>query len=270
MKIRLETIALAFATLLMLGIGARHLASGDSPTAVGALQAPITGSAYTSTAIPSIEASPRNWEHPPSQSAGANWIFEVFTPPIIYYNPQTAAFTLTPPGTVKLLDKPFSVRLLKVTRPLFRFQYRGHLGEGSRTVIQIEDTLQQRWLDLRIGETQPEVGLRVISFETTRELREDAANNNAPLLFEDVRLNIELLPSGERFTLTRQPLYTDQEVATLIDAEGRQFSLLEGASITDGDSQLILESIQATPPQVILRRPPSDKLPERRETLLPQ
>jgi hypothetical protein len=269
MKILPEKIALVLSLVLLAGIAATQLGSALPATAARALQAPLGNNPYTPVVAPTIEATPLDWQSPPSQSAGGDWIFEVFTPPIIYYNPQTASFSLTPPGRTAEVDRPFGVTLRAITRPLFRFQYRGHIGEGRRTIIQIEDTHKKSWIDARIGQTDEESGLHVVDFEAIRELRPSEQDDGAPLLFEDVRLSIRLPGSEEVYTLNREPFYEGQPAAVFATSGGQTRTLRVGESLLDGEQNLRLEAIETNPPQVILVRPASQERPQRREILTP-
>ena len=46
-----------------------------------------------------------SWAPPQPQSRGEDWVFDVFTPPVLYYNPASREFTVTSPETTNSKSK---------------------------------------------------------------------------------------------------------------------------------------------------------------------
>ncbi len=76
------------------------------------------------------------WAPPSAQSAGNEWIYEVFTPPVVFYDRQAARFSVTPARASRGDDREFAIQLLSVRRELFRVQLNGYAGTaGAYTAI---------------------------------------------------------------------------------------------------------------------------------------
>src|SRR5688572_17735942 len=58
---------------------------------------PMGGGAYQPSEITLATLETKTWTAPTEQPAGKNWLFEVFTPPVIYYNEQSKRFTVEKP-----------------------------------------------------------------------------------------------------------------------------------------------------------------------------
>ena len=91
---------------------------------------------YRPAALPAAVEREQSWTTPPAQSAGNEWIYEVFTPPVVFYDRQAARFSVTPVGASHGDDREFAFQLISVRRELFRVQLSGYVGApGSYTVI---------------------------------------------------------------------------------------------------------------------------------------
>ena len=56
----------------------------------------FTGGPLAAGAPPRVAPKP-SWAKPAAQSEGGGWVYEVFTPPVIYYNAAARSFAVTPP-----------------------------------------------------------------------------------------------------------------------------------------------------------------------------
>src|SRR5438876_1315451 len=78
------------------------------------------------------------WSPPPAQRGGTRWVYDVFTPPEIFYDARLRAFSVTPPTTAIARDEqggspgvaaaPMNIQLVGVKRALFRLQLIGFVG----------------------------------------------------------------------------------------------------------------------------------------------
>jgi hypothetical protein len=106
------------------------------------------------TAMPEPVRLPAMWEDPAPQSAGAGWVYEVFTPPAIYFNPEKRSFAVTMANdeaadSVTPVEADLGVELIAVRLELYRLQLVGCFGSpGDYTGIFISpgrpDTLLGR------------------------------------------------------------------------------------------------------------------------------
>jgi hypothetical protein len=52
----------------------------------------LTKSDFQSAISPGAAPAKSTWSNPAAQSTGKEWVFEVFTPPVVFYDPRTAVF----------------------------------------------------------------------------------------------------------------------------------------------------------------------------------
>ena len=77
------------------------------------------------------------WVDPRLQAADPAWTFDVFTPPVIYYNPTTERFSVTPPVAYEADPieaaplEPIEATLLGVNQTAFRLQLVGWAADGE-------------------------------------------------------------------------------------------------------------------------------------------
>ena len=92
----------------------------------------LTSAAYTPPVLPRTETQPTAWARPAAQSHGRGWLHEVFTPPVIYYNPLARSFAVTPPLNPTEGDTPFGLELLQVMLEPYRLQWANRLDSLER------------------------------------------------------------------------------------------------------------------------------------------
>ncbi|MDQ8204476.1 hypothetical protein [Pelagicoccus sp. SDUM812003] len=127
---------------------------------------------------PRYEATPPDeelviWDAPKSQSRGEEWVFDVFTPPVIYYDPSSREFAVTPPNLRSNDDglslwTQFDLELLEVRLRPYRLQLVGYAGEPGSYVAYFERVSTSEIVLLREGEENLEIGVRLDSFQEER------------------------------------------------------------------------------------------------------
>src|SRR5882724_9623739 len=91
-----EKILLGVALGTVLGAGAwvqrnpARTESGRSRSLPAEMRAVAKGSRTLTAGIPV-------WNDPPPQTRGGKWVYEMFTPPEIYFDPRSREFSITPP-----------------------------------------------------------------------------------------------------------------------------------------------------------------------------
>ncbi len=117
------------------------------------------------------------WDEPERQARGEGWVFDVFTPPDLYRNPATWAWSLTPPpapdlesdASTSTEESVFAIEVLAIVREPFPVQLVGfghQEGGGSYGVF--ENTLSGETLLGRQGETLNGMNYRVERLEVVR------------------------------------------------------------------------------------------------------
>jgi hypothetical protein len=78
--------------------------------------------------------APTQWRPPSHQSRGAEWVFDLFTPPEMVFDARQNRFSIpsTTEADTNMPDEPFGLALLSVRRELFRLQLLGEVGHGGK------------------------------------------------------------------------------------------------------------------------------------------
>ena len=87
---------------------------------------------YEAAVLDTTEAGTKTWPAAPAQTSGPLWIYDVFTPPEIYYSAATKKFSVTPPPrqvVEVVVEQPFGVSVVSVRPDSFRLQLVGYIGE---------------------------------------------------------------------------------------------------------------------------------------------
>ena len=89
---------------------------------------------YTPAAIADAVVKSAVWSPPAPLARGRDWLYDVFTPPEIFYNPRTRQFSVSAAsvGGSDQPDEPFGLELISVRPEPFRLQLIGYVGgEGD-------------------------------------------------------------------------------------------------------------------------------------------
>jgi hypothetical protein len=139
-----DKFALAGAMLLFLAAAWWAWMSFHKIDAIAALNPSIMtrAAAYESQTIEMPAITQVSWPDPPNQSRGPEWVYDTFTPPVIYYDPRNGEFTVTRPElnivTDEPLEVPFDVELVSVRQEPYRIQLVGYAGDGSDYIAHLE------------------------------------------------------------------------------------------------------------------------------------
>ena len=179
--------------------------TGKAPTSFASIEVEVVGISYQNEDIPSAQTQEVSWPEPTSQSAGPEWIYDVFTPPEIYID-QDGNFVPTgwkpaPPPA------PFGVYLSDIIREPYRIQLEGYIEEDrsdpSKSLLLLYDEDAQKQVRVRPGNESVDSEFEVISFNITR-LRDTDGNieieANANILDNRTGQNV-LLIHGQRLFL---------------------------------------------------------------------
>jgi hypothetical protein len=197
------------------------------------------------------------WPAPGAQSRGGGWLYELFAPPPVFYDPATRDFGLSPgdrsPGTFG--DAEFPVTLLAVTREPFRVQLAGYFGPPGDYRVALVSPLLPDTLLVRVGDRLDNLGLSLKRFEVSR--LSVGQSEGAPL-YEAVAIATlqDEWKGGEVVLDSRAIRFTDSLLA-LIRHHGsnehpREYR--EGDNFTASGTQCRIERIQLEPAEVVVSR----------------
>lgn len=219
------------------------------------------------------ETAARVWLPPRAQSHGAEWIYDVFTAPEIFYDATANRFTVTPPELARprALPTPLAgVELVSVEREPYRLQLVGFIGREGEWRGTFEDRQTGATLLGRAGRALEDTGLELRSLDVRRvtvALPDSMSTTQriATAIVRDVRTGEDIeLNSAER-RLTHVPL------ATIATADGERHDVHAGDDFPVGDEVFHVEAVRLEPASVEVTRVVRGKTgaPERHTLSLP-
>ncbi len=227
----------------------------------------LIGPTYTVTGWRLAEATLSAWPKAPSQSQGSGWLYEVFTPPVIYYNTVARSFAVSPPhfraepgGVV------FGLELLAVKLEPYRLQLVGYVGAPGDYLAAFVSTSFSETLLAREGRHFAQLGLTLKSFD----VRKVTVENSEPgpvydvaalAVLQDEKTGVEVVLDNRVRKLTDTPL----AVFKLRGAADKSRELHEEDTFADDGATYRIERIQIDPPEVVVARTTPDlPVPEMR------
>lgn len=221
---------------------------------------------FTPSPPPQVEVAVAEWQDPQPQSAGPEWVFDVFTPPVIFYNPITETFEL-PYTKGPTRDPDFGVSLVDVREELYRIQvagYGGNLTSGYFVILQNVETGAS--VLARDEKEYPDLEAELRSFRLERIPVSHGGSTNvtaevAFVVIYDMRLEKEIeLRSGLQ-------LKEDKPTAVFMPTgEDTEIRVKQGESFNHGDFTYLVEKIEA-PTAVVVRISQDDSTERESKTL---
>lgn len=230
--------------------------------------APTSGRSYEATNLTIEPPVSRQWAEAPAQSAGDKWLFEVFTPPKIYYNEETKQFTVIPPvraaapvETVVEPPKPeFGLKLAKVEQPLFRLQLVGAVNFGPDARGTFSNSITGDIIIATKGRKIADLNLEITDFVAER--RRISVAGGSDVITEVITATVKDTVTGVETRLdARNRLPEGALAATLTTSEGGERVVKAGDTVTEGETVFQITDIVLDPPAVTVKKTTPD-LPE--------
>lgn len=224
---------------------------------IGGTPAPYV---YQRTQMPDIGLV--TWPVAPAQSTGPEWVYDVFTPPVIYYNPRTSEFTVTPPVVNAPVaardDTPFEVELVDVRQKRYRIQLVGNVGDprggADLALLQFLEEGGETKLG-RAGETFPQQEFTLLSFQVQNLTT--TSSNSMPVV-EPVAVAVIIdRQTGREETLTnREPkmLPKLQAVVRLRTLPPKELEVGEGEAFEVNGYSYLVTQLTLAPKQAVISR----------------
>ena len=276
-----DTVYLAIGGALVLGACAwAFLQQSDISALSEPVAAPMGGSSYEPSALSVSSSESRSWASPAPQSAGEKWLYDVFTPPKIYYNTQTKKFVVEPPvfvavdttnTDVVVPDAPvtFGVELARVEQPLFRLQLVGYVGEGATARGTFEDQTTKQIIFGTTGKKLPSLNLEIVRFSAER--RRTKVAGETEIVETICTATVRDTVTGVETNLdvkNRTPEGPIHVVLKLDD--GTERSVPSGETIKIGTFTYVIGTIDSTTPSVVVTKSGGDlEAPETKTLLIP-
>jgi hypothetical protein len=227
--------------------------------------APPLSENYVRVEFPSPRSVAPPWLPPGTQSGGAGWVYEVFTPPVIYYHAAAGAFAVRPVPRPDQTSGAFGVELIEVRRELYKLQLVGYIGAPGDYLAAFVSPRVAETLLGRAGQRFEELGLTLAGVEVRKiDVSEDPAR---PAYDVAAIATLHEVESGLVVELdSRVRKFTDTPLALLrLDAVSKPQEVRAGAELRVGDATYRVERIQLDPPEVVVARLLEGlPLPERR------
>lgn len=222
-------------------------------------------SAYAPVGVDASKVETSIWPAAPAQKRGSEWIYDVFTPPEIYYNEATKEFSVTPPTTpvVVKVEIPFGLDLVEIKQDVFRLQLVGYVGNAGSYLGTFENAITGETFLAKAGKKIPALGLTVRAFEVKRNLV--PAKDSMPI-YETVAAAVVVDDkTGDEVTLTNKKRFIKGTPIAVLKATGSDqlFEQKAGTSFSVGDVHYSVGAVTAEPASVeVTKTVPNSKLPE--------
>jgi hypothetical protein len=245
------------AGLLFLGASAwawfQQTGLGD--TAV--INAPTGGKNYQPEEIVTLNIETQAWPDPKPNPRGEEWLFDVFTPPVIYYDTNTSQFTVSPPvpPDTEVKQVIFGLELLAVERDDFRLQLTGFIGSGETARGTFEDVQNQDVIIGAVGKKIPHINLEVTKFSVARQ-RKVPPDGGTPIIVTAAFATVRDTQTGEETELvsTERTKLPNSTATFRITTTGEEKKAKSGDSIVADDTTWAIDRVTDTPPSATVTR----------------
>ncbi|MCH8474258.1 MAG: hypothetical protein LAT55_03415 [Opitutales bacterium] len=261
-KNNLEKIILGIAVLLMAILLAGGLFVEDR-SAEALRDTPSTAvDRYEPDELPTIEMPVFNWRDFGPQRGESGWVFSLFTPPSVWFDPDEEQFFPFPPslpqreieivepvGPVEV-EIPFGVILTGIEEIPFHIVLTGFIGEEGEFFVNLRNEETGRSFLSRPGREHPDDHeVRIDSFRRVRFEDDGIFRSYGEMTITNLRTGDQyVLRDGER-------VGTGQYRATFeSERDGTEFSLKPGEDAVDNGLIFTLEQIDVEAEEVIVER----------------
>ncbi|CAM3109258.1 hypothetical protein [Rariglobus hedericola] len=234
--------------------------------------ASITASPYVPAGIDAPTVSTSTWPIAPSQPTGAEWVYDVFTPPEIYYNESTKKFSVTPPVTVIVevpKEIPFGLELVSIKQDAYRLQLVGYIGGEGDYRGTFENTISGETVIGRTGKVFADLGLTIKSFTVKRN--KTISPDSMPIYDTEATAVVVDSKTGEEVTLTNKRRLIKGSPLAILKTTGASETTEHkvGSKFTIGNVTYTVRNVSSEPPSAeVVKESPELKEPETK-TLTP-
>jgi hypothetical protein len=214
------------------------------------------------------------WPEPVPQARGREWIFDLFTPPEIFYAEDSRQFSVIPPRLAAVAAKPepddFGLTLVGVRREPYRLQLVGFLGDEGNALGAFENILSTEHFLARSGHRVPALGLTIEDFAVKRlSTMSGPSDRSAGLTAVAVVRDDE---TGEHVSLTSDLRCEAGERVAILRSAGsdeQTVELREGETAEIGAVRYRVDSIHSDPLAVVVARLGAESKSNVTQTLKP-
>lgn len=220
------------------------------------------------------EANDVSWRPAESQSRGDDWVFDVFTPPVIYYDPSSRELAVTPPS-MQAVDAgenqwaAFDIELIEVRQRPYKLQLVGYAGSRGSYIAYFENAETGSLVYLTEGEEEPELGVRLNSFQ--EQQIEIPREGDTPVVQSVGVARVADYASGQEFSLTNMEtkMYADLEAKIRLLPAGVVRFVQIGSRLELETGDYLIEDLSAQPPEAMITKISKDGARRYSRTLTP-
>ncbi len=197
----------------------------------------------------------RSWTAPPPQGRGRGWLYELFTPPSLYYDQRTGILTAGAASeTVPAADGPFELNLLEVQRGRFRWQLVGYAAgaDGLRGIFSDTDTGETT-----LGRAGDHLGGPALTVKSLKLSRSPPSANGTSTSGTVATAVVAEAASGDDIALTSDGPCLAGTLRGLFGSRqtpGFRREMKEGDSVALNGADYCVERLDLQPPRAVVAR----------------
>ncbi len=258
----LDKLALLFAMLLFTWVGVTAIIEVRELDSIAGQGRPMLSELKVNAPLFEAEvptAKNVTWQSAESQSRGPEWVFDVFTPPVIYYDPGSREFAVTPPSLQPLEETDnkwttFELELLEVRLRPYKLQLVGYAGEEGSYLAYFENTATGAIVLLKEGEEEPELGVRLTSFQVQQI---ETSKDEGTTLVQDVGVaRIADYATGQQVSLTNMEtkMFSELEAKVRLLPTGIIRYVQVGSRLELDSGDYLIEDLSAQPQEAMITK----------------
>jgi hypothetical protein len=231
----------------------------------------IAPSPYVPAGIDAPAVTTSTWPIAPSQPTGVEWVYDVFTPPEIYYDAASKKFSVTVPTPPEPPPPPppFGLELVAIKQDVFRLQLVGYIGGEGDYRGTFENVISGETVIGRAGKVFADLGLTIKSFEVKRITTISA--ESMPVYDTEATAVVVDTKTGEENILTNKRRLVKGTPLALLKPTGASETTEHkvGAKFTIGDATYTVRNIISEPPSAEVTKESADVKEPVTKTLTP-
>jgi hypothetical protein len=249
----IDSVMLGASGLMFVVLGLWALLGGTGEAASPELPEQAESGRYRPAALSNPKTNTEVWAAPVAREFDGEWLFDVFTPPVIYYDVANHVFSVTPPDTeaadARGPQNAFGLDLVAVKRTPYRIQLVGYVGSEGDYIATFEDIEAGTTFLARPGRTVEEPGVSLRTF-TVEKVRDNSGggtvvqDTRATAVIRDLRQNRDITLVQKVRLMNDAPTAVFRVTGELArNVEGRQ-----GDTLTAGDATYVVGFVTSDPP----------------------
>lgn len=228
----------------------------------------LTAAAYVPAAVDAPVVKTIDWDAPVALARGRDWLYDLFTPPEIFYNSRTRQFAVSAPLTGdEAAEAPFGLELVSVRPEPFRLQLIGYVGGVGEARGIFENRRTGEVFLASAGHRVADLALEIKGFTVRAEpvvIPESMSFSQrvATATIHDLRAKRDL-------TLTQRERHFTGNVfgVVALEAESAPREVLAGDTLKSGASSYRIERIVMEPASIEVTKTAPDLAAPVRRTL---